>query len=122
MIKREKKTCFDCSFTTKLNDENVLSPSRHKDDEYECTNGKVDYSFLEDNKFDYENMAQKCPFFNSIQLDLPCYVCGKDITGDKFDWPFWAIGSLEDIPVCSKECQEELQPRLTAQDKAIANE
>ena len=113
MIKREEKHCLDCQHGMKIvgrkGNKNVT----------ECNNPEVDPRFLEKHNWELGELAKKCKHFNSVKLKQRCMVCDTEFEGKKSEWEHWAIGPLEDIPLCSEECVEELQPKLDKQAEEI---
>lgn len=105
IIKREKKTCYDCRYCIDISAREEYFRGETTGVDYECVLYKVDYSFLEDNDFDYENMAQRCNFFERRLYLKECFVCGKEFYLKQPGWPKW--GTSEEgkkLPVCSNNC------------------
>lgn len=116
MIRNKNKTCMDCKFAKMVKEGKEDFSMRNEHSDYECVNPHVTLDMMEKHDWELgEELAADCDVFESLEIDTYCLECDEKINGKKTDWKYWAEGLMEDIPTCSKECQDKLQQKLDKQ-------
>ena len=99
------KSCRNCKYSRSLN--KVI----------DCLNPEVDYKLLDKYKKNPRVIPEFCGNYEPEMVKKCCY-CDETINSPEYNWKYWVEDVFENLPVCSRRCQEELQAEL---DKEVAN-
>ena len=93
------KSCHNCKH----------SRSIHK--VIDCLQPDVDYKLLDKYKKNPRVIPQFCGQYTP-EMIIKCRCCKETIHHPVYNWRYWVEDVFEDLPVCSRRCQEELQAEL----------
>lgn len=105
--KNEIKKCFDCKHKIVISEINDYDLGGDERVDYECIHSRVKYSFLANNNFNYELMANKCKYFEPKEYGYNCSICGETFKFKQPNWPYWTTEEQYGSPLCSQECVDE---------------
>ena len=93
------KSCHNCKH----------SRSIHK--VIDCLNPDVAYKLIDKYKKNIRVIPQFCGQYEP-EMVIKCSYCEESVNQPKYCWKYWVEDVFEDLPVCSRRCQEELQAEL----------
>jgi len=77
----------------------------------DCLNPDVNYKLLDKYKKNPGVIPQFCGHYEP-KMVKKCFYCDETIHHPVYTWRYWVEDVFEDLPVCSRRCQEELQAEL----------
>jgi len=112
MVKEHKPTCFDCKL--------AIITGGYPDTRYEpgmpdmveeCNaideNGKLE-ELKESVEYNENKLPELCGQFQPKMIEK-CGNCNKEINSPEWSWKLWATTMWNHIPVCSKQCKQEVE-------------
>ena len=100
-MKKRGKTCYNCQHSRIIPDTKVV----------DCLHSEVDFGVLDKYKRNPMVIPQYCGQYTP-EMVQKCRHCEKIIHHPLYNWQYWVEDVFEDLPVCSRKCQEELQAEL----------
>ena len=100
MFKRNK-SCYNCQHSRILPDSKVV----------DCLHLEVDFNVLDQYKRTPRVVPHYCGQY-APEIVKKCRHCEEIINQPAYDWQYWVEDVFEDLPVCSRRCQEQLQSEL----------
>ena len=101
MVKKEGKTCYNCQHSRIIPETKVV----------DCLHSEVDFNVLDQYKRNPIVIPEYCGHYKP-KMVKKCRNCEEIINKPAYNWQYWVEDVFEDLPVCSRRCQEKLQVEL----------
>ena len=100
MLKRNK-SCNNCQYSRIIPDSKVV----------DCLHLEVDFNVLDQYKRVPTIVPEHCGYYEP-KIIKSCKNCEEIINHPAYSWRYWVEDVFEQLPVCSRRCQENLQDKL----------